>query len=159
MTRPGRVVFCGILTLALAVPVLVEAQGRGRGGRSAGVQVGRGGGRVGPQLGRMGSRGRGGMRGRGGNRGRGADRPNRSAPEIAMGSIRVKASPETASVFVDGERVGKVADFDGLTNHLKLVAGIHVIEIRAEGYETYRSEVNVADGKTLTERATLKKIK
>ncbi len=76
-----------------------------------------------------------------------------------MGSIRVKASPETASVFVDGEVVGTVADFDGLTNHLKLTAGVHLIEIRAEGYEPYRSDITVADGKTLTERATLKKIK
>ena len=31
--------------------------------------------------------------------------------------------------------------------------------IRAEGYEPYRSDITVADGKTLTERATLKKIK
>ena len=153
MTRSGRLVFCGVLALALAVPVLVEAQGRGRRGKTPGVQVGRGGGRVGVQTGRIGGRGRGGMRGRGGDRG------NRSAPEIPMGSIRVKASPETASVFVDGAVVGRVADFNGLTNHLKLGAGVHLIEIRAEGYETYRSEITVADGKTFTERATLKKIK
>ena len=60
---------------------------------------------------------------------------------------------------MDGRVVGKVADFNGLTKHLELTAGVHVIEIRAEGYETYRSKVSVTTGKTVTERATLKKIK
>ena len=76
-----------------------------------------------------------------------------------MGSIRLKASPDIAMVYVDGAVAGRVSEFDGLTNHLKLSAGALAIEFRAEGYETYRSEITVAAGKTLTERVTLKKIK
>ena len=153
MIRSARVVFCGALVLALAVPALAEAQA----GRRRGTKVVVGQGRRGPGGIRGGMlRGRG-LRSRGVRRP--VDRASRSAPEVAMGSIRLKASPDTAMVYVDGAVAGRVSEFDGLTNHLKLSTGAHAIELRADGYETYRSEINVAAGKTLTERMTLKKIK
>jgi PEGA domain len=77
--------------------------------------------------------------------------------EIAMGSIRLRASPSKAKVYVDGTLMGIVDDFDGLSNHLDLSAGQHELELRADGYETYTGTINVLLGKTLTERVTLKK--
>lgn len=75
----------------------------------------------------------------------------------ATGSIRLKASPDTARVYINGALVGIVDDFNGLRDHLELPVGTHQIELRAEGYETYTGEVTVEAGKTLTERLSLKK--
>ena len=77
--------------------------------------------------------------------------------EAATGSIRLRASPSTAKVYVDGTLMGIVDDFDGLSNHLDLSAGQHTLELRADGYETYEGTINVLIGKTMTERVTLKK--
>lgn len=73
------------------------------------------------------------------------------------GSIRLRAEPREAKVYVDGALVGTVDDFDGLRNHLNLEPGRHQIELRADGYQNYTTEVSVAEGKTLTTRASLKK--
>ncbi len=74
-----------------------------------------------------------------------------------MGSIRLRASPSSAKVYVDGTLMGIVDDFDGLSSHLDLAAGQHALELRADGYETYSGTINVLVGKTMTERVTLKK--
>ena len=82
-------------------------------------------------------------------------------PEVKreVGSIRLRANPDSAKVFVDGALVGTVDDFNGLRNHLELDGGTHKIELRAEGYEPYTGEITVEAGKTITERISLKKIK
>jgi hypothetical protein len=111
-------------------------------------------GRMGGMRGRMG-----GMRGRmGGMRGRGRGVEERGGRDIT-GSVRLKVSPSTASVFIDGTSVGTVSEFDGLTDHLKLSGGAHKIELRADGYHPYTGEITVTAGKTTTERVTLNKIK
>lgn len=79
------------------------------------------------------------------------------APKRMTGSVRLRVKPNDAKVYVDGALVGTVDEFDGLRHHLELDGGRHVLEIRADGYETYRAEIDVAVGKTLTERVTLKK--
>lgn len=81
------------------------------------------------------------------------------APRAAMGSIRLRANPSTARVYVNGALVGTVDDFDGLSGHLELEVGTHQIELRLEGYETYQGEVTVEADRTRTERVNLKKIK
>lgn len=75
------------------------------------------------------------------------------------GSLRLKVNPKTAAVYVDNALVGTVDDFDGLSSHLDLEGGRHVLEFRADGYETYVKEVVVETGKVQTERLTLKKKK
>ena len=74
----------------------------------------------------------------------------------AMGSLRLKASPGTAKVYIDGKQMGTVDDFDGLTHHLEVAVGAHVLELRADGYQTLSTDINVGTG-TTTLRYTLKK--
>ena len=156
--RSLRTVFCCVVVaLALAAPALAEAQGKGKGrgpaGRSPTMTRGKGGlsprgGRMGRGVGRMGGIGR-----RGTARRPAVDRNQGTA----TGSVRLKATPDTAMVYIDGALVGTAADFDGLTHHLQLGGGAHKIELRADGYASYAGEINVAAGKTTTERVTLKK--
>lgn len=73
------------------------------------------------------------------------------------GSLRLRVNPKEASVYVDGALAGIVDEFDGLSDHLRLPAGRHQIEFRAEGYEPLSRDVVVEAGKTLTERASLKR--
>jgi PEGA domain len=73
------------------------------------------------------------------------------------GALRLRVSPREAKVYVDGALAGIVDEFDGLANHLRLPAGPHQIEFRADGYETVTLAVTVQDGKTRTERASLKR--
>jgi hypothetical protein len=76
------------------------------------------------------------------------------------GAIRLKVSPATAQVYIDGTLAGTASDFDGLVgHHLMLEVGTHELELRAEGHETFKDTIVVEANKTLTERATLKKSK
>jgi hypothetical protein len=85
----------------------------------------------------------------------------RSAPEPithVTGSIRLKVSPGTAQVYIDGVLAGAAREFDGLfSHHLVLDSGPHQLELRADGCETYHETISVDAGKTLTERLSLKK--
>jgi hypothetical protein len=78
--------------------------------------------------------------------------------EPTTGSIRLRVSPESALVIIDGTQVGVVDDFNGLSDHLELTAGTHQLELRAQGYEPLTKTVTVRAGKTLTERLSMKKI-
>ena len=75
------------------------------------------------------------------------------------GSVRLRVSPSSAEVYVDGELAGIVDDFNGLSDHLQLTSGEHLVEIRAQGYETFLPEIDVALGKTTTVRGSMKKVK
>jgi hypothetical protein len=79
------------------------------------------------------------------------------APRRAIGSIRLKAKPADAKVYIDGVLVGVIDDFDGFTNHLELDAGPHQLEVRADGYETLMKDIVVKQGRTMTERLSLRK--
>jgi len=76
----------------------------------------------------------------------------------AFGSVRLRVSPAHAKVFVDGALVGVVDDFDGLSNHLKLSMGTHLVEIKADGYETFVPQITITANKTTTVRGSLKKL-
>ncbi len=78
-------------------------------------------------------------------------------PRHETGSLRLRVDPKGAKVYIDGALAGVASDFDGLTHHLDVDAGSHQIEFRADGYEPYTASIVVPAGKTLTERASLKK--
>jgi hypothetical protein len=74
------------------------------------------------------------------------------------GSIRVRANPRDARVYVDGALAGTVDDFDGLSDHLEIAAGTHQLEIRADGFEPYTADITVREGRTVTARAKLRAV-
>jgi hypothetical protein len=80
--------------------------------------------------------------------------PNGAVP---TGGLRLRVSPDNAKVYVDGALAGTAVDFDGVSDHLDLPRGKHTLELRAEGYETYSNTVEISPGRTITERASLRK--
>ena len=77
---------------------------------------------------------------------------------VPTGSLRLRVSPGHARVYVDGALAGIASEFGGLTNHLTIPAGLHQLELRADGFATLSTEVNVEAGRTRTERLGLKKL-
>ena len=75
------------------------------------------------------------------------------------GSVRIKANPESASVYIDGALAGKVEEFSGLNDGLEIDGGRHTLELRAEGYVTVTQEINVKVDTKQTVRINLKKKK
>lgn len=71
------------------------------------------------------------------------------------GSLRLKIKPRDAQVYVDGYFVGEVDQFDGIFQRLKVDAGSHHIEIRAEGHQSIEFDVLVAPGETVTYKGEL----
>lgn len=83
--------------------------------------------------------------------------PARRAASEATGSLRLKVNPKDARVYIDGALAGIADDFDGLTNHLELAPGPHQIELRADGFQPYTGQIDVREGRTRTERVSLKR--
>jgi PEGA domain len=74
------------------------------------------------------------------------------------GALKLKVKPREASVYADGSYVGRVDDFDGVFQHLRLSAGPHRIEICAPEYEPLAFDVMIAPGETVTYQGELKKV-
>ena len=69
-------------------------------------------------------------------------------PESAegAGTLSIRVQPADAEVLIDGERwQGPAADQQLV---LEVVAGVHRIEVRREGYRPYSSDVDVRAGET-----------
>ncbi len=73
------------------------------------------------------------------------------------GSLRLRIKPAGAKVYLDGTLMGTVDQFNGLTTHLAATAGSHELAFRADGYATLTMTVTVEEGKTITERGSLKR--
>ena len=74
------------------------------------------------------------------------------APTPIVGSLIISGTPINADVTLDGKAVGQLP--------LKLndiLVGEHTIVVSKSGYETYTQSVTIAEGKTATINATLKK--
>jgi hypothetical protein len=54
---------------------------------------------------------------------------------VATGGLRLRVTPKSAEVYVDGYYAGVVDDFNGHFQHLNLVPGGHHIELRAPGFQ------------------------
>ncbi len=74
-----------------------------------------------------------------------SDRPD-------YGAVRIEANPNElrreARVYVDGAEAGNVDDFDGLFQSLNLPAGKQQLEVRLNGYRTFRQKIFVSPGRT-----------
>lgn len=74
-------------------------------------------------------------------------------PGYEYGGVRIQDAPRDAQVFADEYYMGVVDDFDGVFQHMNLVAGPHHIEIRAAGLEPVAFDVRVEPGQTITYHA------
>jgi hypothetical protein len=77
------------------------------------------------------------------------------APGVVYGGLRITDAPRDAQVFVDGNYVGIVDDFDGAFQHLNLEAGRHRVELHAPGLTPIAFDVDVVPGETITLRAEI----
>lgn len=73
------------------------------------------------------------------------------------GGLRLKVSPREADVFVDGFYAGKVDDFDGAMQKLKVAAGTHKVELKAPGYQPATFDIVILEGETTTYKTSLQK--
>jgi hypothetical protein len=71
------------------------------------------------------------------------------------GGLRLRVSPRSAEVYVDGYFAGKVDDFDGAFQRLKLPPGPHRVDVQADGYETLSFDVLVIEDEVTTYKGTL----
>ena len=76
---------------------------------------------------------------------------------LSYGGVAFEITPYDADVFVDGEYVGRVEDFDGTTRPLTLTAGTHRIQVQAEGYEPMVVDVGVQPGQVIPYRGDLRR--
>jgi hypothetical protein len=74
------------------------------------------------------------------------------------GALRLKVKPSNASVYADGYYMGRVEDFNGVFQRLRLEEGPHRIEIREPDYESLAFDVRIEADRTVTYRGELKKI-
>ena len=72
------------------------------------------------------------------------------------GGVALEMTPYDADVFVDGTYAGRVEDFDGSEQPLTLSAGMHEIEVQAQGYEPMRVNVEVQPGQIIPYRGDLR---
>jgi hypothetical protein len=71
------------------------------------------------------------------------------------GGVSLEFSPSDAEVFVDGEYVGLVGDFDGSNAPLNLTAGRHRVQLNAQGFEPLEFDVDVAPGQLIPYRGDM----
>jgi hypothetical protein len=83
--------------------------------------------------------------------------PGVYAPIGVDSGVRLKVSPNDATVAVDGYYAGQVDDFDNAFQKLRLEPGPHRIEIHKEGYEPLSFDVRVLPDHTVTFTGEMKK--
>jgi hypothetical protein len=71
------------------------------------------------------------------------------------GEVRLQVRPRNAEVYVDGYYAGRVDDFDGYFQGLRIEEGPHTIEIVAPGYETLVFNVRIIAGRKIDYRGDL----
>ena len=76
--------------------------------------------------------------------------------DYPTGEIRLQVRPRYAEVYVDGYYAGRVDDFDGYFQGLRIEEGPHTIEIVAPGYETLVFNVRVIAGRKIDYRGDLR---
>lgn len=60
----------------------------------------------------------------------------------ATAEVKLSVNPSRAAVFVDGQFVGHVAEFQGAGRGLLVAPGEHKIKIALPGYKAFESDIN-----------------
>lgn len=76
---------------------------------------------------------------------------------LDLGEVRLAVSPRSGEVYVDGYYAGRVDEFDGVFQALKLEPGIHHIQILASGYLPLDFDVRLNPGQKITYRGELRR--
>jgi PEGA domain len=71
------------------------------------------------------------------------------APADPRGSLRTDVPRRETEVFVDGYYAGRVDDFDGSFQKLRLDPGPHVVTLYLEGYRLYEESINSTLGSSI----------
>ena len=71
------------------------------------------------------------------------------------GAARLQVTPKQTQVFVDGYFVGRVDEFDGAWQRLRVDAGEHEVELYLEGYRTVRTPILFRREGTITIKQTM----
>jgi hypothetical protein len=77
--------------------------------------------------------------------------------DLPTGDVRFDVSPKNVEIYADGFYAGIVDDFNG-SQHLHFAPGRHHIELKMNGYESVAVEVSIESARSITYRATLKKL-
>ena len=71
------------------------------------------------------------------------------------GGVRIDLPQRDAEVLVDGYYVGRVDDFDGVLQGLKLEPGNYAVEVVLPGFAPLQFDVQITPGRTTTYRGSL----
>lgn len=74
-----------------------------------------------------------------------------------QGLLAIFCEPDNADVYVDDVLQGKAKQFDGRPAFLELTSGTHKIRLEAPGYQPYRTELYISEGKEELKIALRKK--
>ncbi len=74
-----------------------------------------------------------------------------------QGLLAIFCEPDNADVYVDDVLQGKAKQFDGRPAYLELTSGSHKIRLEAPGYQPYRTEMYISEGKEELKIALRKK--
>ena len=74
---------------------------------------------------------------------------------MQYGGLSLEIQPYDAAVYVDGDYVGVVNDFSPLQAPLTLPAGVHHIDIDANGFAPLSFDITVVPGQVIPYQGTL----
>lgn len=67
--------------------------------------------------------------------------PAAKYPKITS-TVKITVNPARAAVFLDGQFVGHVGEFEGLGRGLLVAPGAHRLQVSLPGYQTFETEIN-----------------
>jgi PEGA domain-containing protein len=67
--------------------------------------------------------------------------PTGTMPAV-MATVKIAVNPSRAAVFVDGQFVGHVGEFEGMGRAMLVAPGTHKIRVALPGYQTFETEIN-----------------
>jgi PEGA domain-containing protein len=85
----------------------------------------------------------------------GLSRTDAAPVAIPVGGLQLDVEPRNAQVYVDGYYAGPVDNFSGYYHHLDVLAGPHVVQFLAPGYDPLTVAVTVVPDRTTIYRSTL----
>lgn len=75
----------------------------------------------------------------------------------AWSTVKIDVNPPRAAVFLDGNFIGHVGEFEGLGRALLVAPGTHNIKIALPGYQTFATEINPLANQKVELKTTLLK--